>query len=106
MDNLSELQSQVRKFHKERSWSHHPKEIAIDISLEAAELLEHFKWRNGKELDIYIEGHRQDIEDELSDVLHATLLLAQSMNIDLMKAFAKKMKKNNIKYPVKEEMHE
>ncbi len=100
MTDLKILQERVKKFHKERFWSHHPKEIAIDVVLEAAELLEHFKWRNGATLDQYIKEHEEDIKDELSDVLHAILLLAQELHIDIMNAFEKKMKKNEIKYPV------
>lgn len=100
MTDLQILQERIKRFHNERLWSHHPKEIAIDIALEAAELLEHFKWRNGEALDIYIKEHEEDIKDELSDVIHAALLLSQAMHIDIHDAFEHKMKKNEIKYPI------
>lgn len=99
MNELQFLQNRVKQFHRERGWSHHTKEIAIDITLEAAELLEHFKWRNGETLDAYVKEHEEDIKDELSDVFHAALLLAQEMQIDITDAFEKKMKKNETKYP-------
>jgi len=44
--------------------------VALSLSLEASELLEHFQWKNGKELDEYINEHKKHIGDELSDVLY------------------------------------
>lgn len=99
MSDIHTLQTRIKKFHEERSWSHNAKDIAIDLTLEAAEFLDHFKWRNNEELDAYIGKHQEDINDELSDVLHAVLLLAQVMHIDVMDAFEKKMKKNEVRYP-------
>lgn len=101
MSDLHSLQERVKRFGTERKFDkyHQPKDVAIDIIEEAAELLEHFQWRNGEELDIYITAHREDIEDELMDVLHGVLLMANTMNIDIVEAFERKMKKNEVKYP-------
>ena len=101
MSDLHSLQERVKRFGTERRWDkyHQPKDIAIDIIEEAAELLEHFQWRNGEELETYVTAHREDIEDELMDVLHGVLLMANTMHIDVVDAFERKMKKNEIKYP-------
>ncbi len=101
MSDLTSLQQRVKIFGTERKFDkyHQPKDVAIDIIEEAAELLEHFQWRNGEELDVYISAHREDIEDELMDVLHGVLLMANTMGIDIVDAFERKMKKNEIKYP-------
>ncbi len=101
MSDLQSLQERVKIFGAERKFDkyHQPKDVAIDIIEEAAELLEHFQWRNGEELETYVAAHREDIEDELMDVLHGVLLMANTMNIDIVDAFERKMKKNEIKYP-------
>lgn len=101
MSELKTLQQRVKVFGQERKFDkyHQPKDVAIDIIEEAAELLEHFQWRNGEELDAYVAAHREDIEDELMDVLHGVLLMANTMHIDIVDAFERKMKKNEIKYP-------
>jgi len=101
MSDLNSLQERVKRFGSERKFDkyHQPKDVAIDIIEEAAELLEHFQWRNGEELEEYVTAHREDIEDELMDVLHGVLLMANTMHIDIVDAFERKMKKNEVKYP-------
>ena len=64
-------------------------------------MLEHMQWKNGAELEQYIREHKKALADELSDVLHVTLLLAEHVEIDLGAAFRKKMRANATKYPVK-----
>lgn len=99
---LPELQEIIRRFIDERDWSkfHNPKDLAISLSLEAAEVLEHFQWKNSDEIAAYIKRGKSEVGDELADVLYWTLLLADKMNIDLVDAFNEKMEKNRNKYPI------
>ncbi len=72
----------------------------MNLAIEAAEVMELMQWKNGAELEAHIEKHKEDLADELSDVLHTILLLAEDQGIDLGEAFVAKMEKNAAKYPV------
>jgi len=100
--DIKKLQEEVVKFRDAREWKqfNNPKDMAIYLSLEAAELLELFQWRNGKELETYISENKKAIGEELSDVLYNTLLLAHDLEIDISQAFLDKLKKNEQKYPI------
>jgi len=91
----------VLKFRDERDWAqfHTPKELAISLVVESAELLELMQWRQGAELQRAIEKQKQAIADELGDVLHSVLLLAHDLKIDLAKAFSQKLREAGEKYP-------
>lgn len=80
-------------FQRERDWKrfHTPENLAKSISIEAAELLEHFQWQ--KEYD---EG---EVADELADVLIYCLYMADAMGFDLKEIIYNKMAKNALKYP-------
>jgi NTP pyrophosphatase (non-canonical NTP hydrolase) len=99
---LRELTDIALKFRDEREWKqfHSPKELAIQMIIEAGELLEHMQWRNGAELEKHLQHKRKDVEEELADILHGLVLVASEMDIDLGKAFVEKMKKSAEKYPV------
>lgn len=99
---IEELQDTVVKFRNDRDWKqfHNPKDMAISLSLEANELLEHFQWKNERELEKYIKANRNEIGDELADVLYWVLLTSHDLDIDLEKAFNNKLKKNAKKYPI------
>jgi NTP pyrophosphatase (non-canonical NTP hydrolase) len=99
---IKELTDIALRFRDERHWKqfHNAKDLAITLSLEANEVLEHTQWKNGQELEAYVNAHRDALADELADVLHVTLLLAEHLQIDLADAFAKKLVKNEKKYPV------
>lgn len=81
-------------FQRERDWKrfHTPENLAKSISIEAAELLEHFQWQ--KEYD---EG---EVADELADVLIYCLYMADAMGFDLKEIIYNKIAKNALKYPV------
>ena len=74
--------------------------MAISLSLEAAEVLEHFQWKNGEELEEYVKTHKEHIGEELSDVLYWVLLMSHDLDIDIIEALNKKMNKNEEKYAV------
>ena len=102
MSELKKLTDRAIKFRTQRDWKqfHNPKDCAISLSLEAAEVLEHFQWRSDEEVKAYILEHKGDIAEELADVLYWILLMAHDLEIDLTDAYEKKMEKNAIKYPV------
>lgn len=101
-DSFEELQSMIRKFVDDRDWDqfHKPKDLAISLNLEAAEVLEHFQWKSPEEIVEYVADHKDDIGEELSDVLYWVLLLVNKLDIDLSAAFKAKIAKNEAKYPV------
>lgn len=102
MSDIKRLTKEVLAFRQERDWKqfHKPKDMAISLALEAAEVLEHFQWKTNEEIEEYIKSHRDDIAQELSDVMYWVLLMAHDLNIDLAAAFHKKMIKNAAKYPI------
>lgn len=102
MSDIKDLTKRIIDFRDAREWKqfHNPKDVALSLSLEAAEVLEHFQWKNGKELDEYIETHKEHIGEELSDVLYWILLMSHDLDIDILDALNKKMNKNEEKYAV------
>lgn len=92
---------QVLKFRDDRNWKqfHNPKDLAISISLEAAELLEIFQW-SGE--DVECKDKIKQIREELADVLNYSILMADACGLDLDEIIREKVKKNNKKYPVEE----
>ncbi len=103
MSDIKLLINQILAFRKERDWKQfheNPKDLAISLSLEAAEVLEHFQWKSEEEIKEYIKTNKIAIGEELSDVLYWVLLLSNDLGIDIKDAFEKKMKKNALKYPI------
>jgi len=94
-----ELVEKIVKFRDDRNWSqfHNPKDLAISISLEAAELLELFQWSNSTEA---VDNNFQELQDELADILIYCTLMADKLDIDLDKSVEEKLEKNEKKYPV------
>jgi NTP pyrophosphatase (non-canonical NTP hydrolase) len=89
----------ILKFRDARDWKqfHSPKNVAISLALEAAEILEMFQWTSDNKLP---KGKKKELEQEIADVFYYLLLLAHETEIDIEKAFAKKMKVNEERYPV------
>ena len=89
----------VKKFRDDRDWSqfHNPKDLAISINLEAAELLEIYQWSAS---DLYCLDKLDRVKEELADVLCYSILLADRYGLDLDDIIQTKMKKNAEKYPV------
>lgn len=102
MSDIKKLTKQILKFRDARGWKdfHFPKDMAISLALEAAEVLEHFQWRTKEEIEAYLKTHKSHIGDELSDVLWWVLLMSYDLKIDVVKAFERKLKENEKKYPV------
>ncbi len=102
MTEIERLTDIVIRFRDERDWKqfHNPKDAALSLMLEAAEVLEHFQWKNPKEIEEYVAVHKADISEELADVMYFVFLMSHDMGIDLADAFVKKMQKNAEHYPV------
>lgn len=99
----ADLLKQLVEFRRERDWEqfHNPKDIAISLSIEAAELLEWFQWRNKTEIKQMLEtDKREALEDEIADVAVYLSYLCHDLNIDIEQAIQRKMQKNAAKYPV------
>lgn len=102
MSDLQKMQKRIVDFRDAREWKqfHNPKDMALSLTLEATEVLEHFQWKNSKEIEKYIEKQKDDIGEELADVLYWVLLMAHDFDVDLIKIFEAKMRKNEEKYAV------
>ncbi|TVS10728.1 MAG: nucleotide pyrophosphohydrolase [Planctomycetaceae bacterium] len=103
---IAELRQIVAEFVDDRDWQqfHSPKNLAMSLAIEAAELMEHFQWitveaSRGVGEDA---GKRGEVSDELADVLCYALALANEMGIDVSDAVRRKMEKNARKYPAAE----
>mgnify|MGYP002619325851 FL=1 len=91
--------NKILKFRDDRDWKqfHNPKDLAISISLEAAELLEVFQWSG---TDVSNEGKQDKIREELADVVNYCVLMADACELDLDEIVQEKIKINERKYPV------
>ncbi len=99
---LSELTALAIKFRDERDWKqfHNPKDMALSLVLESAELLELMQWREGDALQSHLAANRSALQDELADVMFWVLAMANDFGVDLGDAFKQKLLKNAEKYPI------
>jgi NTP pyrophosphatase (non-canonical NTP hydrolase) len=99
-NSIKEVSEMLLKFREERDWAqfHSPKNLAISISLEAAELLEHFQWQKENEKLTFKEKH--EVSEELADIFNYLIMLAGDLEIDIIESAKKKIKENGKKYPV------
>lgn len=102
MSDLSKITSKIIEFRDQRDWLqfHNPKDMALSVCLEAAELLEHFQWKTPAQVEAYVKTHREDIADEMADVACYLFELSANLGIDLSGAIENKLKKNALKYPI------
>ena len=100
--NIKQLKELVKKFSEERDWDqyHNAKDLAIGIITESSELLEYFRFKSEKEVEEIIIQKKEEISEELADILFFTLRLSQKYDIDLSAEFQKKIEKNAKKYPI------
>lgn len=84
----------IIKFQEDRDWKqfHTPENLAKSISIESAELLEHFQWNN--------DFDKNEVVDELADVLNYCYLLANCLNVDVDEIILDKIEKSEKKYPI------
>ena len=101
-ETIEQLTRRVLHHRDERHWAqfHTPKELAISLCVESAELLSLMQWKTGSDLEQAVAAKHSQIQDELADVLHSVLLLASDLKVDLPAALEQKLAKDARKYPV------
>ena len=102
MKDIESLTNRIINFIEARDWKqfHNPKDLALSLTLEAAEVLEHFQWKNTEEIAQYVVTNKKDIGEELADVLYWVLLMSHNLDINIADALNHKMDKNEAKYPI------
>jgi NTP pyrophosphatase (non-canonical NTP hydrolase) len=93
---MNEITEALIKFRNERDWEqfHNPKDLALAINIEAAELLELFLWKNAE------DANPEKVKEELADIFAFAFLLADKYGFDVREIILDKIKKNGEKYPV------
>lgn len=101
-DGLNNLTLAMRRFAQERDWEqfHTPKNLAMALSGEVGEVIEHFQWLTPEQSRALDEGARQAVSLELADVLLYLVRLSDMLGIDLIDAAEHKMEINAQRYPV------
>lgn len=101
-DGLHNLRDQLRKFASDREWDqfHSPKNLAIALSVEASELLEHFQWLTEEESRSIPPAELSAVRHEIADVLIYLIRLADKLGINVLEAAQAKLAENARKYPV------
>ena len=101
-DSLNDLRDAVDAFVVERDWaqSHTPKNLAMGVTIEAAELMEHFLWSTGAESATPDPARKALIAQEIGDVLIYLVRLARVLDVDIVAAATDKLVLNREKYPV------
>jgi len=96
MTDIEALIHELVQFRNERDWDqfHNPKDLALAINVEAAELLELYLWKDAAEANL------ENVKEELADVLAFALLLANKYGLDVKQIVMDKIRKNGEKYPV------
>ena len=101
---IAQLKEQIRNFVKERDWEqfHTPKDLAIGLSVEAAELLEHFRFQSETDIEARLkhEASLKDIGHELADILYFVLLMCDRFGLDTASTFEEKLKISAARSPI------
>ena len=101
---VQELRDAMARFVRERDWEqfHSPKNLVMGLSVEAAELMEHFLWVENEVSRRVVADPAKlgEIADEMADVACYLLALSNTLGIDLSEAIRGKLVKNALKYPV------
>ena len=100
-DWTADLQAELRRFAADRSWQpfHTPRSLALALVGEVGELTALLQWRSDEEIIGLVGRNRQDLEDEVADILIYLLQFATALDLDLRAACETKMHKNAAKYP-------
>ncbi len=100
IDRVDQLLADILKFRSDRDWEkfHTPRNLAISISLEAAELLENFQWQVGEE-PITTEV-RENASEEMADIFIYLLSMSHDLGIDLIEVATKKLDESQARYPI------
>jgi len=101
MSELEALKTKLRQFAEARDWDqyHSPKNLAMALSVEVSELLEHFQWLTEEQSRNLPSDKRAAVAEELGDIQGYLIRIADKLGIDLLEATAAKIEKNALKYP-------
>ncbi|MBL8200863.1 MAG: nucleotide pyrophosphohydrolase [Chromatiales bacterium] len=101
MTELDELRQRLRAFATARDWEqfHTPKNLAMALVAEAAEVVEHFQWLTAPESQSLDAGRRAEVALELADVLLYLVMLADRLDVDLGQAARRKISINEERFP-------
>lgn len=96
MSDLEELRKAIVQFTQERDWDqfHNGKDLALALSIEAAELNEAFLWKDAKEVNV------EKVKEELADIFNYAILIADKYSLDVKQIVLDKLRRNAEKYPV------
>lgn len=102
MSDFDQLRTRIRQFAEERDWQqyHSPKNLAMALIVEAAELVEHFQWLSEAQSQALPQDKLFQVGEELADIQIYLIRLADQLNVDLPDAVDKKIAANAKKYPV------
>jgi NTP pyrophosphatase (non-canonical NTP hydrolase) len=100
--SIETLTAEIRAFRDARDWLqfHNPKELAVAITAEAGELLQHFVWQSAEQSQQRVNERRAEIESEIADVAILLFELADNSGINLAAAMRAKLARNEERYPV------
>ena len=104
VDSLASLRERINTFVNERDWAqfHSPKNLAMAMIVEAAELVEHFQWQTEQQSRALTAEKREQVSHELADTFVYLLCIAEVLDIDLIQAANAKIDLNAKKYPVEQ----
>ena len=102
MPSIPEITARIRAFRDARDWRqfHNPKEMALAITAEACELLQHFVWQDAAQSLARVEDRRGELASEMADVAILLFEMASDCGIDLAAAMRQKLARNEERYPV------
>lgn len=98
---LDDLVRRLHEFARERDWEqfHSPKNLAMALSVEAAELLEHFQWLTEEQSEQLPEDKRREVAFEMADIFIYLMRLCERLDVDLLSVVEEKIRLNDEKYP-------
>ncbi len=101
-DSIQQLTREICAFRDARDWAqfHNPKEMAVAITAEAGELLQHFVWQNAEQSLSRVAERRDELASEMADVAILLFEMANDCGIDLAEAMRQKLARNEQRYPV------
>ena len=101
MTEIAELKARIAAFASERDWDqfHSPKNLAMALSVEVAELMEHFQWLTEEQSGDLSDEKRAAVAEEIADVQVYLIRLADKLGVDILASVDTKLAKNEAKYP-------
>ena len=101
-DSIAELTAQIQTFVDAREWRkfHNAKDLAVAISAEAGELMQHFVWQQEEQIENRLEKNREEIASEIADVAILLFEFADNLGMNLGNVMQAKIARNDVRYPV------